>query len=215
MASEFQHRAPMWDAQTNAPTYNGRRMRKPIDRKYVSTSATLVRHLESRPLDPTPSDHMHLQPHSSYKRFVRCTARTPPAAAPEASLPPPFAQFSPAFCMRGVPADAFMTRFCHTSVAKERFPVFCAAWTPEGRRLITGASSGQMVMWDGIAFNFVTILQAHETGVRALSWSHADEWMLSGDGAGIVKVWRRCAPPPTHPTRLHAPPRSRARSAAT
>ena len=32
-------------------------------------------------------------------------------------------------------------------------------WTPEGRRLITGASSGEFTLWNGLTFNFETILQ--------------------------------------------------------
>ena len=37
--------------------------------------------------------------------------------------------------------------------------VFTLAWTPEGRRLITGASSGEFTLWNGLTFNFETILQ--------------------------------------------------------
>lgn len=33
------------------------------------------------------------------------------------------------------------------------------AWTPEGRRLVTGASSGEFTLWNGLTFNFETILQ--------------------------------------------------------
>lgn len=32
-------------------------------------------------------------------------------------------------------------------------------WTPEGRRLVTGASSGEFTLWNGLTFNFETILQ--------------------------------------------------------
>lgn len=34
-----------------------------------------------------------------------------------------------------------------------------AQWTPEGRRLITGNSSGEFTLWNGSAFNFETIMQ--------------------------------------------------------
>lgn len=40
-----------------------------------------------------------------------------------------------------------------------RCPIFTLAWTPEGRRLITGASSGEFTLWNGLMFNFETILQ--------------------------------------------------------
>ncbi len=40
------------------------------------------------------------------------------------------------------------------------FPV-CLQWTPEGRRLVTGASSGEFTLWNGLTFNFETILQVN------------------------------------------------------
>lgn len=43
-----------------------------------------------------------------------------------------------------------------------RCPIFCMAWTPEGRRLVTGASSGEFTLWNGLTFNFETILQVSE-----------------------------------------------------
>ena len=49
-----------------------------------------------------------------------------------------------------------------------RCPIFTLAWTPEGRRLITGASSGEFTLWNGLTFNFETILQAHDSPVRAM-----------------------------------------------
>ena len=32
--------------------------------------------------------------------------------------------------------------------------------------------------------------QAHESSVRTMLWSHNDQWMLTGDTAGIVKYWQ-------------------------
>ncbi|PRD28991.1 UNVERIFIED_CONTAM: pre-mRNA 3' end processing protein WDR33, partial [Trichonephila clavipes] len=63
-------------------------------------------------------------------------------------------------------------------------------WTPEGRRLVTGASSGEFTLWNGLTFNFETILQAHDSPVRCMVWSHNDVWMVTGDHAGYVKYWQ-------------------------
>lgn len=63
-------------------------------------------------------------------------------------------------------------------------------WTPEGRRLITGSSSGEFTLWNGLTFNFETILQAHDSAVRAMNWSHNDNWMVTGDHSGIIKYWQ-------------------------
>ncbi|XP_011502441.1 PREDICTED: uncharacterized protein LOC105365875 isoform X2 [Ceratosolen solmsi marchali] len=71
-----------------------------------------------------------------------------------------------------------------------RCPIFCMAWTPEGRRLVTGASSGEFTLWNGLTFNFETILQAHDSPVRTMVWSHNESWMVTGDHAGYVKYWQ-------------------------
>lgn len=57
------------------------------------------------------------------------------------------------------PSNAVTTRFVKTATNKMRCPIFTLAWTPEGRRLITGASSGEFTLWNGLMFNFETILQ--------------------------------------------------------
>ena len=47
-------------------------------------------------------------------------------------------------------------------------------WTPEGRRLVTGASSGEFTLWNGLTFNFETILQVcnqHEMHIIILNES--------------------------------------------
>jgi len=41
-----------------------------------------------------------------------------------------------------------------------RHPVNVVKWTPEGRRLLTGSTSGEFTLWNGTAFNFETIMQA-------------------------------------------------------
>ena len=63
-------------------------------------------------------------------------------------------------------------------------------------------------MWNGLTFNFETILQAHDSPVfilytcikimfdvhlvqvRTMQWSHNDVWMVTGDHAGYIKYWQ-------------------------
>lgn len=59
-----------------------------------------------------------------------------------------------------------------------------------GRRLVTGASSGEFTLWNGLTFNFETILQAHDTAVRVMKWSRNDSWMVTGDHSGYIKYWQ-------------------------
>jgi len=55
---------------------------------------------------------------------------------------------------------------------------------------LTGSSSGEFTLWNGMMFNFETILQAHDEGVRTLKWSDNGDWLLSGDSSGIIKYWQ-------------------------
>jgi polyadenylation factor subunit 2 len=68
--------------------------------------------------------------------------------------------------------------------------VNCLAWTPEGRRLVAASATGEFTLWNGSAFNFETILQAHDTAIHALHWSHNRLWMVSCDHIGTVKYWQ-------------------------
>ena len=44
-------------------------------------------------------------------------------------------------------------------------------------------------MWNGLTFNFETIMQAHDRAVRAMEWSHNGKWLISSDQDGIIKYW--------------------------
>lgn len=57
-------------------------------------------------------------------------------------------------------ADSMPTRHLHSSLNKIKHPINTVLWTPEGRRLLTGSSSGEFTLWNGMAFNFETIMQA-------------------------------------------------------
>lgn len=88
------------------------------------------------------------------------------------------------------PVSSLITKFVHTSINKIRQPIFVVKWTPEGRRIITGSMAGEFTVWNGMVFNFESIMQAHDNAIRALAHSHSDEWLLSGDHEGKVKFWQ-------------------------
>lgn len=93
----------------------------------------------------------------------------------------------------------------HTSTNKIRCPVNCvtvrdlvllsilahaAEWTPEGRRVLTGSTSGEFTLWNGLTFNFETILQAHDTAVRAFEFNHSGTYLASADQTGVIKYFQ-------------------------
>ena len=41
-----------------------------------------------------------------------------------------------------------------------------------------------------MAFNFETILRAHDSAIRAAVYSHSEEWLISADHDGLIKFWQ-------------------------
>lgn len=96
----------------------------------------------------------------------------------------------PPFAYGDCPSNAFCSKYVQTSVNKSRRPVNSVVWTPDGRRLLTGTHSGEFTLWNGLQFNFETILQAHAKSIRCMKWSGNGAWMLSADDEGIIKYWQ-------------------------
>ncbi|RVE61328.1 hypothetical protein OJAV_G00169650 [Oryzias javanicus] len=173
----FQHQAPRQVfykrpdfAQQQAMqqlTFDGKRMRKAVNRKTIDYNPSVIRHLQNRLWQ---RDHRDLR-----------------AIQPDAGC---YNDLVPPIGMLNNPMNAVTTKFVRTSTNKVKCPVFVIRWTPEGRRLVTGASSGEFTLWNGLTFNFETILQAHDSPVRAMTWSHNDMWMLTADHGGYVKYWQ-------------------------
>ncbi|BGP45796.1 pre-mRNA cleavage and polyadenylation factor (CPF) complex subunit [Rhodotorula kratochvilovae] len=88
-------------------------------------------------------------------------------------------------------STSFCSRYAHTSTNKLRCPVNVVTFTPDARRILTGSTSGEFTLWNGLTFNFETILQAHDSAVRALSWSHSGQWLLSADNSGVIKYFQQ------------------------
>lgn len=111
---------------------------------------------------------------------------------PERIRPEPsfIADYMPPQTARTNPVASLATKFVHTSMNKIKHPVLVVRWTPEGRRLLTASLSGEFTLWNGMSFNFETIMQAHENTIRAMTYSHNHEWLLSGDQDGLVKFWQ-------------------------
>lgn len=86
--------------------------------------------------------------------------------------------------------DTVPVRHLHSSLNKIKHPVNVVRWTPEGRRLLTASSSGEFTLWNGTGFNFETIMQAHDSAIRALAYSHSDDWLVSADHDGNIKYWQ-------------------------
>ncbi|KAF9361793.1 hypothetical protein BGX26_011788 [Mortierella sp. AD094] len=142
-------------------------MRKSIQRRTIDYSHSITRWLQISPYINTKKDVPFLRPDPNFILDL-----LPPSA------------------YTGNPVNAITTKFVHTSLNKSRCPVNVIRWTPEGRRLVTGSSSGEFTLWSGQTFNFETILQAHNAAVRAMKWSHSSDWMVTADHNGFIKYWQ-------------------------
>jgi polyadenylation factor subunit 2 len=60
-------------------------------------------------------------------------------------------------------ADSIPVKHLHSSLNKIKYPVNVVLWTPEGRRLLTASSSGEFTLWNGMGFNFETIMQVRNS----------------------------------------------------
>ncbi|KAJ6620351.1 WD40-repeat-containing domain protein [Mycena sp. CBHHK59/15] len=109
----------------------------------------------------------------------------------------PYLRPSPPYIIDLLPPKAYpdnsstslCTKFVHTSTNKVRCPVNVVTWTPEGRRVLTGSTSGEFTLWNGLTFNFETILQAHDTAICTLSFTHSGAYLASADKAGTIKYF--------------------------
>ena len=95
----------------------------------------------------------------------------------------------PTSSYKEVPSSNFNTKFIHVSTNKIKCPVNALVWTTGGRRLITGCQSGEFTLWNGMCFNFETIIQAHQRPVQSMEWTHSENWLISGDDGGQIQYW--------------------------
>eukprot|EP00931_Biecheleriopsis_adriatica_P075456 TRINITY_DN4930_c0_g1_i1.p1 TRINITY_DN4930_c0_g1~~TRINITY_DN4930_c0_g1_i1.p1 ORF type:complete len:571 (+),score=142.20 TRINITY_DN4930_c0_g1_i1:87-1799(+) len=152
--------------------YTGKGKSKGIDdpqmrkftRRTVDYGSDVVRWLEDC-LNRAPAPH-RLQRHYSYTKELM-----PPFAAPQN------------------PLDNICPRFVHAAVNKNRSPVHVCTWFPNGRRLLTGTLAGEMTIWNGLQFHSENVMQAHNAGIKAMSWTPDESVMVSGDQLGMIKFW--------------------------
>ncbi|PVG00060.1 WD40 repeat-like protein [Serendipita vermifera] len=122
--------------------------------------------------------------------WIRRTAPSPGFVPGIRPAPPYIIDLLPPAAYPDNPSISLCTKFVHTSTNKVRGPVNCVTWTPTGRRVLTGSTSGEFTLWNGLTFNFETILQAHDTAIRAFEFNHSGAFLASADQGGMVKYFQ-------------------------
>ena len=108
---------PPGEGAEGADDFDGKRPRKSVMRKTVDHNSSFMGMVERRVWQRDFRDKRALQ-----ADVLHYPTLLPPVDAPEN------------------PTNAVTTKFVKTATNKMRCPVFTLDWTPEGRRLITGAS---------------------------------------------------------------------------
>ncbi|KAJ7184460.1 WD40-repeat-containing domain protein, partial [Mycena filopes] len=157
----------MQELEANARQFaDGKPIKKTRPRRTVDYNGGLGRWALLRKLRPNHGYVPYLRPSPPYIIDL-----LPPKAYPENS------------------STSLCTKFVHTSTNKVRCPVNAVAWTPEGRRVLTGSTSGEFTLWNGLTFNFETILQAHDTAICTMTFTHSGAYLASADKSGTIKYF--------------------------
>ena len=141
--------------------YDGKRMQPIYERQCYDYSSALI-----------CQEHIPLLPQYKYHNFA--------LGSQILNMP------CPTEC---TPLQAITNKFVHLSINKIRSPVNCVIWNYDGRRLLSGSCSGEITMWNGFSFNFDTIVQAHESPIRAMAWSPTSTFLITSDNLGLIKYW--------------------------
>ncbi|KAL1419387.1 hypothetical protein MTO96_005123 [Rhipicephalus appendiculatus] len=155
--------------------FDGKRLRKAVARKTVDYNTAVVEYLENRVWQRDYRDARALQPDSGY--YTR-------------ELTLEWSSFTKH--ARHLISSHSITALSLSAPRPTRCAVPSSAWCglPRAAASSQGASSGEFTLWNGLTFNFETILQAHDSSVRCMVWSHNDTWMVTGDHSGYVKYWQ-------------------------
>ncbi|EGD75123.1 hypothetical protein PTSG_06778 [Salpingoeca rosetta] len=156
-------------ASSHSKSGFGKQKRELQKHHTVNHYSAIVQHLEDRVVQPEDDMPPALQPHPAFTRFMR-----PPTE------------------MTQNPANA-ITKDCVRRLRPKGEAInsiaWCCEWTPDGRRLISGHSSGHLIMWYSSTFHFETIVEVG-SGIRSLKWNKDGTWMLTGDDEGRIKYWQ-------------------------
>ncbi|KAI9658506.1 MAG: pre-mRNA cleavage and polyadenylation factor (CPF) complex subunit [Alyxoria varia] len=88
------------------------------------------------------------------------------------------------------PANTLPTKHIHHSLNKIKNPINVVLWDHGGRRIITGSTMGEFTLWNGLSFNFETIMSAHDSHIRSIIRTRMwEQFYVSADNTGVIKYW--------------------------
>jgi WD40 repeat protein len=67
--------------------------------------------------------------------------------------------------------------------------VLCVDWSPDGKRLVSGARDSSIRIWDSETGNLVSTLLGHESFVSSVQWNHDGTILASSEAFGRTILW--------------------------
>ncbi|RNF07797.1 WD-40 repeat protein [Trypanosoma conorhini] len=162
----FRHRGQEYDEYVPRRKIHGQRC--------VDFYSSAIRHVTTRLLHRNTPYGCQVEPHPYYSKDMLPAAQTP---------------FNP--------STALCTQWVNTSFHPDsraghtRVPLMNLKWAPNGRRLLCSTGRGEFLLFNGHSFGLEVKTVAHEDHrpCRAITWGNHSNLIISGDDAGIVKLW--------------------------
>lgn len=85
----------------------------------------------------------------------------------------------------------YLNGLCHRDLLTIRADsngVWSVAWSPDGRRLVTGSDDGVVKIWDAASGRALTNFQGHAGPVLAVAWSPDGKRAASGGNDGTIRI---------------------------
>ncbi|KAH7816779.1 putative WD40 repeat-containing protein [Monocercomonoides exilis] len=156
--------------------------KKRLQKRTIDFHSSLVRTIENRIYFPRFYDKPPFDPSSSESRNI--------------SLPPFYEH---------KPASNACTRFVHTSTNNEALPLGAVTWTPDARHVFTGNSVGYVTIWNGMTYQFGSVVTVDTTAITTMTWTHNNEFLMIGSHKGDVQM-RTCTLNPEWKWTAHSHP---------
>jgi hypothetical protein len=67
--------------------------------------------------------------------------------------------------------------------------VWCATYSPDGKRIASGGRDGNVRIWDAETFDQLACLGGHKDYVYSLAWGPDSQELISGSGDHTVGIW--------------------------
>jgi WD40 repeat protein len=73
-------------------------------------------------------------------------------------------------------------------VSKPPAKVNAVAWHPNGTLIASGASNGEIQVWDAVTGNLQTEILLDSSAIKALAWSHDGRYLIYGGDDKLVDM---------------------------